>query len=103
MAKTQAKTEAAARAEQVRAEQAMVPMQFGADAWARWFEATQEVTRFCARRLSKDMEVMNAFAACRTPQQFNSVWMRATRETLNDYAEEMNRVLTLSARDANQK
>lgn len=76
--------------------QAANAVRMGAAAMEHWVATGQEMARFYTRRLKKDMETMSAFAACRTPEQFNEVWYKAASETVHDYAEEFDKVMAIN-------
>jgi hypothetical protein len=55
----------------------------------------QELTRFCAQRMGRDLETMQALGRCRTPADIVNVWTEAAQAAADDYREEMTKVMEL--------
>lgn len=55
----------------------------------------QEVTRFCAQRMSRDLETMQALGRCRTPAEIMNVWSAAAQAAAEDYRDEMVRMVDI--------
>jgi hypothetical protein len=55
----------------------------------------QELTRFCAQRMSRDLETMQALGRCRTPADLVNVWTEAAQTAAEDYRDEMSRMMEL--------
>ncbi len=55
----------------------------------------QEVTRFCAHRMSRDLETMQAIGRCRTPAELVNVWTEAAQTAAEDYRDEMTRMMEI--------
>lgn len=58
-------------------------------------KAPQELTRFCAHRMSRDLETMQALGRCRTPADLVSVWTEAAQTAAEDYRAEVTRMMEL--------
>jgi hypothetical protein len=63
----------------------------------------QEVTRFCAHRMSRDLETMQALGRCRTPADLVNVWTEAAQTAAEDYRDEMTRVMELVTNGASKE
>ncbi|MFN7054062.1 hypothetical protein [Hyphomonas sp.] len=56
-------------------------------------EAQMAMAQFAAERARKNMGTLAAFATCRTPADFITIWRMAAMEAVSDYAEETARLL----------
>lgn len=75
---------------------AMNLMKGGSQAMERWVATSQELSRFYTSRLKKDVELANAFASCRSPEEFVEVWSSAASTMVHDYADEFDRVMAIN-------
>jgi hypothetical protein len=75
---------------------AMNLMRGGSLAMERWVATSQELSRFYTKRLKKDVELANAFASCRTPEDFAEVWSSAASTMVHDYADEFDRMMAIN-------
>jgi hypothetical protein len=76
--------------------QAADAMQSSSEVFSRMAVSGQELSRFAAARLGKDVSVMTALATCRSPQQFSEIWFGHLSETARDYADEFERIRAIS-------
>lgn len=70
----------------------------GALGFEHWVSTNQELTRFLSYRLRKNLSTIDAFAKCRTSQDFVSIMAKAASDTVHDYANEYDRVLAINFR-----
>lgn len=63
----------------------------------------QEMSRFATARLRKDVGVMSALATCRSPQEFSETWVNHVSEAVHDYADEFDRVMSISLDAVDQR
>lgn len=75
-------------------------MHFGAEAMRHWMETGQDMARFYNGRLAKDVGFMTEFARCRSSADVAHLWYRAASEAAHDYADQVERVLSLNLNGA---
>jgi len=69
---------------------------YGADAIQHWLQTSQDMARFMNARLAKDFSYLTEFGTCRSPHQVASLWCRVASETAHDYANQLDRVMSIN-------
>jgi hypothetical protein len=62
--------------------------------------APLELSRFCAHRMGRDLETMQAISRCRTPAELIGVWTEAAQAAAEDYRDEVTRMMDIVANGA---
>lgn len=75
-------------------------VQFSAEAMKHWLETGQDMARFYNARLAKDFRYLGELGTCRSPMQVANLWCRMTSETAHDYADQLDRLMTISMNGA---
>jgi hypothetical protein len=67
----------------------------------RALQLPQELTRFYAQRMGRDLETMQALGRCKTPADVMNVWTDAAQAAADDYREGVVRMMDLVTPAAN--